>query len=170
MALGQVNQQQQWQRLNTVGEFNWVFEGCPHIGGGFAIDNKQTRFHTTVSTGHEQYLGIYYLNSIDQGQSWSVPVQLGDSSAVHSDLAVDHNGNLIAAWDFISDSGFQVVYSESYDNGVNWSEPQLLSVNDKGSSHPRVVSMQDGFLILWTEKDVDGVHTLRMITMEPKND
>jgi len=161
MALGQVNQQQQWQRLNTVGEFNWDFEGCPHIGGGFAIGNKQNQFHTTVSTGHEQYLGVYYLNSIDQGRSWSVPIQLGESSAVHSDLAVDDNGNLIAAWDFISDSGFQVIYSESKDQGENWSEPQLLSGNDKGASHPRVIAMQDGFLILWTKKDVNGVHTLR---------
>ena len=169
MALGQVNEQQ-WQRLNTVGEFNWDFEGCPHIGGGFAIDTIQKQFHATVSTGHEQHLGVYYLNSVDQGQSWSTPIQLGDSRAVHSDVAVANNGNLIAAWDFISDSGFQVVHSESNDQGMNWSKAKLLSADDKASSHPRVVAMQDNALILWTEKDVDGVHTLRMITTEPKND
>jgi len=174
MALGRVNKQQQWQRLNTVGEFNWDFDGCPHIGGGLAIDEKQKRFHATVGTGLEENPGVYYLNSIDKGLSWSNPIQLGDSSAVHSDIAVANNGQLLAAWDHLTEFGFQIVYATSMDNGVSWSIANTVSAPDKPSSHPRIAAMDDAFLVVWTESDADGIHSLKTKIIAhdivPKND
>lgn len=161
MALGQVNQQQKWQRINTVGEFNWDFDGCPHIGGGLAIDAQQNRFHATVGTGLEDKAGIYYLNSTDQGQHWSDPIQLGDNSAVHSDLAIAESGQLLAAWDHVTEFGFQIRYATSSDQGLTWTMSTTLSDQDKPASHPKVVAMNDAFLIVWTESDTDGIHSLQ---------
>lgn len=31
-----------WKNKRTVGEFNWHFDGCPHVGGGIAFDEKMT--------------------------------------------------------------------------------------------------------------------------------
>ncbi|PHS69521.1 MAG: hypothetical protein COB23_06095 [Methylophaga sp.] len=160
MALGQVDQHGKWQRLSSVGDFNWDFEGCPHIGGGLAFD-ESGQFHATVATGHEQYLGVYYLNSVDQGRSWSAKIQLGDSSAVHSDIAVLDNGIVLATWDQISESGFEVVYALSQDGGETWGEQIAISTKGIRSSHPRVIAMNKEFLLLWTESTVGGAHSLQ---------
>lgn len=161
MAIGQVNQQHQWQRLSSVGDFNWDFEGCPHIGGGLAFDDNNNQFHATVSTGQEQYLGVYYLNSPDQGKNWNKPIQLGESNAVHSDLAVSKEGVLLATWDQITETGFEVVYAVSKDQGLTWTEQELISTVTKRASHPRVVAMANSFLVLWTENKADDVHILK---------
>ena len=26
-----------WELKSPVGEFNWEFQGCPHVGGGIAV-------------------------------------------------------------------------------------------------------------------------------------
>jgi len=161
MAIGKVNQQHQWQRLNTVGEFNWDFQGCPHIGGSLGFDNNNY-IHATVSTGHDDYAGVYYLNSSNQGQSWSLPTQLGDDSAVHSDLAVNQQGHITATWDHITETGFQISYAQSTDQGITWSEIKPLSAADKRSSHPRVVALNDHALVIWTEKELDNSHSISM--------
>lgn len=168
MAIGKVDQQHQWQRLSTVGDFDWDFQGCPHIGGSLAFDEKNY-FHATVGTGHEQYAGLYYLNSLDQGVTWSDPIRLGDDSAVHSDLAVNDQGYITASWDKITATGYQVVYAQSKDQGQTWSEAKVLSVADKSSSHPRVVAMKDIVLVVWTESDANSKHILKMTTVSNGN-
>ena len=30
-----------WRRTSTVGEFNWQFDGCPHVGGGLAAFTRR---------------------------------------------------------------------------------------------------------------------------------
>jgi len=160
MAVGRVNSQQQWQRLSTVGQFNWDFQGCPHIGGSLVFDDQNKLFHATVGTGHDKYSGAFYLNSTDLGQSWSEPVQLGDETAVHSDVAVTEDGNLLAAWDYISDKGFQVVYASSADQGKTWRAPIQISQSGVRATHPRVIAMKDSFLLLWTEGKERKPHVL----------
>ena len=160
MAIGKLNQAQQWQHLSSVGAFEWDFQGCPHMGAGFDIDAEQ-QFHSTVSTGLEDKEGVYYLSSNDQGLSWSEPVQLGDNTAVHSDLAVNTRGDVLAAWDRVTESGFQIVYSRSNNDSELWTEASLISAQGTRSSHPRVIAMNDTFLVLWTESDKTG-HRLKM--------
>ncbi len=61
MALMQSNDQgASWQYTSTVGEFNWQFEGCPHIGGGLAIGDDNT-LYSSVWTGVEGKAGLYTL-------------------------------------------------------------------------------------------------------------
>ncbi len=169
MALGKVDSQQQWQRLSTVGQFNWDFQGCPHIGGSLVFDNENKLFHATVGTGHDKYSGAFYLNSTDLGESWSKPVQLGDETAVHSDLAVAVNGDLIATWDHITENGFQVVYARSDDQGKTWQAPMKISANGVRASHPRVFAMDDKFLIVWTEGQESKPNTLRSLRISTED-
>lgn len=161
MAVGQVNKQDEWQRLSTVGAFNWDFQGCPHIGGSLAFDETGQLFHATVSTGEESKAGVHYLNSADQGQHWNAPVQLGSDTAVHSDLAVTAGGQLLATWDYITENGFEVVYATSSDQGKTWTEQQKLSGEGLRASHPRVVAVDDAFLVIWTQTNTDNVQELQ---------
>jgi len=156
MAIGLVDQKLNWQRLSSVGQFNWDFEGCPHIGAGLAIDYKTNQFHATVSTGQPENVGLYYLNSDDKGQKWSLPIKLGDNGALHSDIAVSSNGIVVATWDQLSENGLQIFYAKSADDGQTWSQPLSLSKVELSSSHPRVVATKDKILILWTENGHDN--------------
>lgn len=161
MALGKVNKQHQWQRLSTVGAFNWDFQGCPHIGGALAFDGNNNQVHATVSTGLESKAGLYYLNSSDKGMNWQVPTQLGDDLAVHSDLALSNTGTLLAAWDQITEHGFEVVYALSQDQGQTWSNQALISTPGQRASHPRVVAVANTFLVLWTENSAENEYVLK---------
>ena len=155
LAIGVIDDQQQWKYLNKVGAFNWDFDGCPHIGGGLDIqttaDNK--RLHAIVGTGHEDHLGIHYLHSNDNGHNWSKPMQLGDESALHADIAAHDDGRVVAVWDMMGEDGLTVFVAESADQGINWSQPRQLSTTGMRASHPRTVKTENGFLTLWTESD-----------------
>ncbi len=162
MAIGRVDPELNWQRLSTVGKFNWDFEGCPHIGAGLIIDPKTHQFHATVSTGQPDNVGLYYLNSEDKAQSWSTPTKLGDNGALHSDIAVSNVGILVASWDQLSENGLQIFYAKSDDQGKTWSKPIALSNAELNASHPRVIATDDKVLILWTESGHDNLSIVQM--------
>lgn len=162
MAIGRVDPELNWQRLSTVGKFNWDFEGCPHIGAGLAIDPKTHQFHATVSTGQPDNVGLYYLNSEDKAQSWSTPIKLGDNGALHSDIAISNTGILVASWDQLTENGLQIFYAKSDDQGKTWSKPIALSNAELNASHPRVIATDDKVLILWTESGHDNLSILQM--------
>jgi hypothetical protein len=165
MAIGRVDPELNWQRLSTVGKFNWDFEGCPHIGAGLIIDPKTHQFHATVSTGQPDNVGLYYLNSEDKAQSWSTPTKLGDNGALHSDIAVSNVGILVASWDQLSENGLQIFYAKSDDQGKTWSKPIALSNAELNASHPRVIATDDKVLILWTESGHDNLSIVQMETL-----
>ena len=50
-----------------------------------------------------------------------------------------------------------VFFSESQDQGSNWSSPKQISKPGMRATHPRIVKTENGFLVLWTEND--GQHT-----------
>lgn len=153
LSIGVINPQQQWQRLNHVGAFNWQFDGCPHIGGGFDFQTtaNKTRQHAVVGTGHQEHLGIHYLYSDDAGKNWSAAKQLGDESAIHADIAAHNDGRVVAVWDMMSEDGLAIFKAESKDQGLNWSKPKQMSTKGLRASHPRIVKTETGFLSLWTE-------------------
>jgi hypothetical protein len=167
MTLGKVDAEQQWQTLSTVGEFNWDFQGCPHIGGSLAFDAEHELIHSTVGTGHPEKTGTYYLRSHDMGKTWAAPHRLGGETAVHSDLAVSsHDGKVLAAWDMITERGFQIMVAESDSQGQVWSQEAMLSTSGIRASHPRVVAMESGFLVLWTEGRAKQPQTLRAVKVD----
>ncbi len=159
MALGVIDSMHQWSRQSTVGEFNWQFDGCPHIGGGLDYQaglQKTTTLHSVVGTGHPDHLGIYYLQSKDNGANWNAPKQLGDESALHGDVASAKDGKVIAVWDMMADDGKLAIFkAESLDRGTTWSEPTQVSKPGMRATHPRIVAKESGFLTLWTESS-DG--------------
>ncbi len=154
MAMG-VLENQRWTRLNHVGDFEWDFKGCPHIGGGIAFHHKSKLIHSVVGTGHPDHLGVFYLRSGDNGKSWESPVQLGDETALHSDLASDEDSRVVAVWDMRSEDGLSVYYAESNDKGISWSSAKRLSNPGFRATHPKIVATGGKFLTVWTES-ADG--------------
>lgn len=155
LSIGIINTEQQWQRLNHVGTFNWQFDGCPHIGGGFDFQTTagKDRMHAVVGTGHPEYFGIHYSYSDDAGKNWSSAKSLGDESATHSDIAAHDKGHVVTVWDMMTEDGLAVFYAESTDQGNNWSKPHQISKAGMRATHPNIVKTEKGFLIVWTENN-----------------
>jgi len=164
MAMMKVTPEQQFERLSTVGDFNWDFAGCPHIGGGIAFDQQQN-IHTVVGTAHEQHAGVHYQFSQDGGVTWSASQRMGDESAVHSDIGVTTNNHLIASWDNLTEHGLQVVYASKPLTASEWSKPKTISSANISGTHPRVIAFEDSALIVWTEKGQSGESMLNTQTV-----
>ncbi len=153
MSLGVMDAHENWRYLGHVGDFDWQFDGCPHIGANLDFENRQSglRIHAIVGTGKPDKAGMYYLYSDSRGQSWSPVKRLGDESATHGDIAASDAGRIVAVWDMMSEKGLAVFMAESVDSGQTWSAAQQLSTQGQRASHPRIVHTPFGFLALWTE-------------------
>ena len=150
MALMQTSDAgQSWQRISTVGEFGWQFDGCPHIGGGLAI-NEDNALYATVWTGLDNKAGLYTLSSNDNGKTWTEPKALG-TVASHSDIAVKKQ-QVVAIWDDREAEGVGIFIAKSKDGGKTWNTPERLTQTNALATHPRIVATKQGFLALWTEK------------------
>ena len=144
---------ERWELKSPVGEFNWEFPGCPHVGGGIAVTQQRgvEQLHALVWTGHEKRHGLYWVRSKDGGDSWSEPNRMGGELARHADLAASGR-TLVAAWDETRG----IWTSASRDQGRSWSEPQRLSTQDAVASHPVVIHTGENFLVFWTERGASG--------------
>lgn len=152
MALSQsTDQGKTWQRANTVGQFNWTFDGCPHIGGALAFsDGPHPALHSLVWTGVEQKQGLYYLRSDNNGKVWTMPRRMG-LKALHGDIAANQS-HIMAVWDEMNADGTQIFSAQSNDSGITWSASKSVSAPHKTATHPRIIANASGFLVLWTEK------------------
>lgn len=145
-----------WQRLSTVGEFNWKFEGCPHNGGGLA-ETASGRLQAVVWTGVEQRAGLYHVYSDTAGKTWSEPMPVAPGSgAFHADIAAAGDDRLLMVWDALGPEGSSVWMAVSTDEGLSWTRPQQLSAPERLASHPRVMSQKAGWTVFWTEKPANA--------------
>ena len=138
-----------WQRTSTVGQFNWQFDGCPHIGGGLAVSDNKV-LNASVWTGVEGKAGLYTLHSTDNGKTWSEPHATG-KLASHSDIAVNQQ-KVAVIWDEREPDGMSIFTAQSQDGGLTWNTPQRLSVTSIMTTHPRIFAIKQGFVAMWTEK------------------
>ncbi|SJM96204.1 BNR repeat-containing protein [Crenothrix polyspora] len=156
-----------WQKLSRAGDFNWKFEGCPHVGGGLAYGNinGNTVMHSVVWTGAEHKQGLYYVRSVDNGKLWSPPYKLG-KMAVHGDVAVTGDKHIRVVWDETGAEGSRVFSAQSDDGGLSWSVAKQWSLPNHNAVQPRIVPAQNGFLLLWTEKQAKQASQLMTVWVE----
>lgn len=155
-----------WPRSASVGNFDWDFNGCPHVGGGLAIGNtdKGQTFHATIWTGQTDRVGVYHLASSDNAKTWSKPHQLGDVSASHPDVAANAANEIVAVWDARMGEKTGVQGAISKDGGTTWSKSVTLSSPEVTASHPRVLATANGFRVFWTEKGEQTPAIWRSVT------
>lgn len=158
-----------WRKASVVSDFQWYFEGCPHIGGGLKSveSNGFMYLHGVVWTGAEEQAGLYHVVSSNHGQSWSTPQKLGNM-ATNGDIAVHstRSDTLAAVWNEIESGGTSLLLSTSTDGGLSWTTPRRLSEPRHAPTHPRLVAAGRGFLALWTERNASNTHALAWYTFE----
>ena len=157
-----------WQPAGRAGEFDWNFEGCPHVGGGVAtVDGPAgaTQILATVWTGNAGSTGAYVLRRAETGQ-WSAPLPLtvGDDRGRNTDIAaLPDSRTAAAAWDQPTLEGGQAVFlTTTTDAGRTWSPPRRLSPPGDNASYPRLVASHGRFIALWTTFDSEGATALKV--------
>lgn len=139
-----------WSAGTPAGQFEWAFDGCPHVGGGL-VDTGDV-LHATVWTGREDRIGLYHIASRDGGAHWSSPIQLGGATAKHSELAAVNGGGLFAVWDEAQSDRWAIRAACSSDFGRSWRQPQTLKRSQDTISHPKVMGTHLGARVLWIEE------------------
>jgi hypothetical protein len=153
MALIKVSQQGEQQRLGRVGEFDWDFNGCPHVGAGLAVQEKDNKvyLHALVGTGKAGTAGMYYLSSNNAGEQWGALHRIGKDLGLHGDIAATTDDEILAVWDMGGPEGMAIYATHSANNGKSWSKDVLISKPKMNATHPRVVTIDKSFLVFWTE-------------------
>lgn len=145
-----------WQKISKVGEFNWVFDGCPHNGGALSIGASDS-LHALVWTGVENKAGLYYLQSSDGGMTWAAPKKMGGKGlAFHSDIAGGGEKRVLAIWDERGSEGSAVMISESFDNGNSWQAARQILEQGSSATFPRLLATDSGYLAMWTQQKPGG--------------
>lgn len=164
-----------WLGAGRAGEFDWDFDGCPHVGGAVATvtgpRGDDDSLLATVWTGNAGSTGAYVLRGTRRG-TWSAPTPLGDGDARgrNTDVAaIPGTGTAAVVWDQPSPAGGQCVCVRvTPDAGQSWGPPLRLSVEGENASYPRVVSVNGSFVALWTRYSQDGTTTLRVSGLPAK--
>jgi hypothetical protein len=108
----------------------------------FRVDSRGV-FHILYVNRSEE-LGVYYVRSEDQGQTWSEPLWLDpDILPAHTpdnlNFELDENDGLHAVWFYGAlEHGERpdwVRYSHSLDGGDTWSEPFMIDQYVEGGHH-----------------------------------
>jgi tetratricopeptide (TPR) repeat protein len=144
----------EWNKPVPVGGFQWDFSACPHVGGALITQQSSAgqQLHAAVWTGAPGASGMYHLRSDDAGRSWTAPHKMNVPLAWHPALAADSKNRLLAVWDTMTAASPETWGALSPDGGLTWNPPLLLSQPSAPAAHPRVVAVEGGFRVFWTEE------------------
>ncbi len=138
-----------WRRLGSAGDFDWHFDGCPHVGGGVLSFGQGTdkTLHSIVWTGQEKSAGVHYVRSRDGGVTWDEPQQVGSADAIRPDIAGSPRGDLLLTWD---EAG-AVYLKASSDSGRRWTGSLRLSAQGRTAESSTLVPVTSGYRAFWYE-------------------
>lgn len=152
-----------WSSPVSVGNFDWKFNACPHVGGALVRRDSAEgeQLHAAVWTGAPDLSGLYHLRSDDGGSTWSVPHKMNVPLAWHPSLAVHPSGRIAVVWDTMAAVAPETWAALSDDGGVTWAPAIRLSDSGAPAAHPRVVPIKKGFRAFWTEERPPAAAVLR---------
>ncbi|HMN18165.1 MAG TPA: T9SS type A sorting domain-containing protein [Ignavibacteriaceae bacterium] len=96
---------------------------------------------------------IYHIRSYDNGISWSAN-QIIDTSGVNGNIVSLGSSKEMLVYETTNTSVKNIIYCTSTNNGVTWSNPQVLLSNDYNKYKPRVIKDQTNkFWLLFYRND-----------------
>lgn len=145
-----------WQLQNPAGDFDWFFQGCPHVGGGLSVTlpgEKRMNILTSIWTGHSDRAGAHAFTSADQGANWispqwaSGPPRKGRAT----DVTSRPDGWALMVWDQPDGDGSAVFGAISKDGGLHWQKAERMSPKGRPGTYPRAINTAQGFWVFWTQ-------------------
>lgn len=138
----------------TVDE--WEIDACPHHGPDMALSNSTADddvYHMTWFSAGDRHKGIYYgRHALASGNTTLVRQIDGNAGASHPQVA-EWRGVQHLVWKRFDGVATQLLWIYSRDNGVSWSEPQVLSATTSASDHPLLITGPDGLRLSWHSRN-----------------
>lgn len=141
--------QQGWQTGESVDNFGWQVNACPHAGGGLSARSAQYTFAVTW-TGEKSAQGTYFSRRDNAERLWKKRQRIGGASAKNPDIS--ENGNALAVvWDEYEGDLRLVKTMLSANAGETWGGVRTLSTKNAAASLARIVPDGETFRVFWSE-------------------
>jgi hypothetical protein len=137
----------------------WKTKSCPHQGPTLAVTEAGT-LHAAWFTQGSRRKGVFYSHSADHGQTWSIPVPLGQAPHVISrPYVVAVQNGLWMVWKEFDGDKTRLMLMRSADDGQHWNTPQNLLETTGYSDHPLLVQQKGKVYLSWLTRK-EGYHFL----------
>jgi hypothetical protein len=128
---------------------HWQINGCPHQGGAISIDDKN-RYHMVWFNQGDVGKGIFYASSVDQGDTLTKPISVGDFSAQASHPHLNkNNDNIDIVWTQFNGVEHQLMHQRSTNNGESFSHAKLLAKAKNGADRPFIIKKGKVSYVSW---------------------
>ena len=132
---------------------NWAIESCPHHGPSISIDNDNI-YHLTWFTAGTVRQGPFYARSSDRGVSFDHIVEIGaDGAQAEHPFVLSEKGIVYVAWKDFSDDQTRFRVMTSRDQGVSWSDSEVIATSADQSDHPLLVGGGGRVFATWRTAD-----------------
>lgn len=141
---------------------NWKVEGCPHHGPAISIANDGI-YHVTWFNNAPGSHGLFYANSADKAQHFSVPMNFGDyeKSAAHPDV-LSLGQQVFIVWKEFDGKQSSLYLIQSVNGGKSWSAPKQLLTTSGASEHPFLINDHNDVYVSW-HRSGEGYRLLPVI-------
>lgn len=142
------------QAMGRASYDDWQIDACPHHGPTMIQSGLSGDYHMSWFTNGDLHQGIYYARySFDDQRPLHVFRVDGMPGAGHPYLA-EHADILHLVWKGFDGQNTNLSVIRSADDGVSWSEPEILHSTSQGSDHPLVVTHDDGLYLSWHTQEM----------------
>lgn len=147
----------QWLKGETVDNFSWKINACPHAGGGLSAARSEYTFAVTW-TGESTAQGAYFSRRDNAIGKWNLRQKFGSVSARNPDVA-ENGSNLAVVWDEYEGDNRLIKAMLSADAGKSWSQTQTISAKKAIASYPRLLPEGNRFRVFWSESKNNDLTT-----------
>ncbi len=152
-----------------VTDDEWEIDGCPHHGGGIAVDGRGN-LHIAWFTDGEKRKGIFHRRIAGTGFSkgaapldMSEPLALGDPARQAGHPAVAAAGDrILLAWREFDGRRFSAWAMFSRDAGASWGAPQKLAEAAQQADYALPLLDAQQALVVWNAA-AEGLRVLPVV-------
>ena len=147
--------------IRRVADDQWKTDACPHHGPTITI-SESGKFHVAWYTQGSKRAGVFYVNSSNQGVTYSQPARVGREGANVSRPYLLASGQQVwLVWKEFDGTDSSVYLKQSDDDGKTWSAPKVISKTGGYSDHPLLVSRGGDVFLSWLTR-IDGYQLIRI--------
>ncbi len=146
-------QELQASAIHPVANDRWQTDVCPHHGPSVTVSSQKT-IHTVWFTQGQIRKGLFYARSDDGGQHFSAPLTIGDLNANESRPYILATGaDVWMVWKRFDGVQSRVMVRHSVDDGLHWSEAQIVAQTSGYSDHPLLIKHQEKAYLSWLTRN-----------------
>jgi hypothetical protein len=142
-------------KIRRVSHDEWKTDACPHHGPAIAI-SQSGKIHVAWFTQGKARQGVFYANSSNGGVNFSSPMRLGGADEnISSPYLLANRKSVWLVWKSFDGEKNSIYLRKSNDDGMTWTNPQVVATATGYSDHPLLVRHNDEVFLSWLARN-DG--------------